>query len=120
MIANDNSRIPERVLRIIKETICTSEDINNVAHALMLRDGLAVLCEARGLEPGQVVKASSIERSYGNRLFSGMRRPSRDTVLQLAFGLGLSADEAQQLLKIAHVLHLVKEGQKVWKSQIIE
>ena len=59
------------------------------------------LCEVRGSDWGSVVRRADIERSYGNRLFSGQRRPSRDTVLQLAFGFGLSPDETQQLLKVA-------------------
>ena len=67
---------------------------------------LLALCESRGTEPGQVVKHAGIERSFGNRLFSGMRRPSRDTVLQLAFGFGLTTDETQQLLKVARVAPL--------------
>lgn len=71
-----------------------------------LREYLQALCEARNVEPGQVVKRADIERSYGNRLFSGMRRPSRDTVLQLAFGFGLTTDETQQLLKVARMAPL--------------
>jgi transcriptional regulator with XRE-family HTH domain len=71
-----------------------------------LPEYLRALCEARGMEPGQVVKQAGVERSYGNRLFSGMRHPSRDTVLQLAFGFGLSTDETQQLLKVARVAPL--------------
>ena len=66
-------------------------------------DYLLSLCEARGLKPDQVANRAGIERSFGYRLFSGTRNPSRDTVLQLAFGFGLSVEEAQQLLKVAHV-----------------
>jgi hypothetical protein len=35
-----------------------------------------------------------------------MRNPSRDTVLQLAFGFEMDTDETQQLLKIAGVTAL--------------
>ena len=66
-------------------------------------DYLLSLCEARGMKPDQVASSAGIERSFGYRLFSGTRNPSRDTVLQLAFGFGLSVEEAQQLLKVAHV-----------------
>jgi hypothetical protein len=48
-----------------------------------------------------VIKRANIESSYGHRLFRGSRNPSRDTVLQLAFGFGMDTAEAQQLLKIA-------------------
>ena len=45
--------------------------------------------------------------SYGHRLFSGERNPSRDTALRLAFALEQDFDGVQQLLKFARaaVLH---------------
>ena len=58
-------------------------------------------CEKRDLLPAQVIERSQIERTYGHQLFNGTRRPSRDKVLQLALGLGLSVNEAQQLLRAA-------------------
>jgi transcriptional regulator with XRE-family HTH domain len=58
-----------------------------------LPEYLLALCETCGMDPGQVARRADIERSYGNRLFSGMRHPSRDTVLQLAFGFGLTTDD---------------------------
>ena len=64
-------------------------------------DYITKLCEERGEKRESVISRSGLERTFGHRLFSGTRNPSRDTVLQLAFGLELSADEAQQLLKVA-------------------
>ena len=64
-------------------------------------DYIAQLAEERGDKRETVVARSGIERSFGHRLFNGTRSPSRDTVLQLAFGLVLDADGAQQLLKVA-------------------
>lgn len=64
-------------------------------------DYLTKLSEGKGLKRETVINAAGLERTFGHRLFNGTRNPSRDTVLQLAFGLGLSTDEAQQLLKVA-------------------
>ena len=58
-------------------------------------------CEKRNMLPAQVIECSQIERTYGHQLFNGTRRPSRDKVLQLALGLGLSVDETQRLLRAA-------------------
>ncbi len=58
-------------------------------------------CEKRDMLPAQVIERSQIERTYGHQLFNGTRRPSRDKVLQLALGLGLSVDETQRLLRAA-------------------
>ena len=57
----------------------------------------------RGKKTDEALAYAGIERSYGHKLFAGMRRPSRDTALQLTFGLELQHDEAQKLLKIARV-----------------
>ena len=64
-------------------------------------DYIARLADERGLKREAVISAAGIERTFGYRLFSGARNPSRDTVLQLAFGFGLTTDETQQLCKVA-------------------
>ncbi|MBQ9001327.1 MAG: XRE family transcriptional regulator [Eggerthellaceae bacterium] len=64
-------------------------------------DYIAQLSDERSLKHEAVIARAGLERSFGHRLFNGMRKPSRDTVLQLAFGLGLDCDGAQQLLKVA-------------------
>lgn len=64
-------------------------------------DYLASLCRARGEAAERVIKRASIERSYGHSIFRGDRRPSRDTVLQLAFGFEADVEQAQTLLRHA-------------------
>ena len=59
------------------------------------------ICESCGQVPEQIIKRAGIERTYGHQLFNGTRKPSRDKVIQLAFGLGLDTDGTQELLKIA-------------------
>lgn len=48
------------------------------------------LCDARGRIPEQVIKKAQIDRTYGHQIFNGTRQPSRDKLIQLAFGFGLS------------------------------
>ena len=62
---------------------------------------LAQLCKQRGLKPVEVIRRADLERSYGHQLFNGTRKPSRDKLLQIAFGLGLTVEETQTLLKTA-------------------
>lgn len=66
-----------------------------------LPDYLRALCEARGERPEQVIRRADIERSFGHQIFRGARRPSRDTVLRLAFGFALDLEGAQALLRHA-------------------
>jgi len=58
------------------------------------------LTNEKGVVPEQVIKNSGIERTYGHQLYNGTRNPSRDKIIQLAFGLKLSLEETQKLLTI--------------------
>ena len=71
-----------------------------------LYEYLQALCKSRGEKAERVLRRGDIESSYGHRIFSGQRNPSRDTVLQFAFGLEMDAEETQQLLKIARATAL--------------
>lgn len=62
---------------------------------------LRQLCRGKGEIAEHVIKRAGIDRTYGHQLFSGRRKPSRDKVIQLAFGFGLDVEEAQKLLKAA-------------------
>ncbi len=62
---------------------------------------LAGLCEEKHLVPGHIIRTAQIDRTYGHQLFNGTRKPSRDKVIQLAFGFGMTVDEAQRLLQAA-------------------
>lgn len=68
-----------------------------------LSEYLAQLCERKGERRERIIKRGCIESSYGHHVFRGSKRPSRDTLLQLAFGFELDATQAQQLLKIAQM-----------------
>ena len=59
------------------------------------------LCAERGTVPERIIKKSGIDRTYGHQIFNGRKNPSRDKVLQLAFGFGLNIDETQKLLSAA-------------------
>ncbi|MCM1262362.1 MAG: helix-turn-helix transcriptional regulator [Butyrivibrio sp.] len=59
------------------------------------------LCEERAMIPSDVIRKAQIERAYGHQIFNGTRTPSRDKLIQLSLGFGLSLDEAQALLKLA-------------------
>ena len=62
---------------------------------------VTALCRERGLVPEQVILQAEIDRTYGHQLFSGLRRPSRDKVIQIALAMKLSVEETQKLLRTA-------------------
>lgn len=59
-------------------------------------------CADHKIVPEQIILKANIDKSFGHQLFSGKRNPSRDTVLQLAFGMNADVPQAQEMLKIAH------------------
>ena len=65
------------------------------------RDCLKNHCAAKNTIPEHVIARAQIDRTYGHQLFNGTRKPSRDKVIQLAFGLGLDVEETQRLLRAA-------------------
>jgi hypothetical protein len=62
---------------------------------------ISELCALRGTLPERIIAKAQIKRTYGHKLFNGERAPSRDKVLQLAFGFEMNTNEAQNLLKMA-------------------
>ncbi len=71
----------------------------------MLDDTLARLIEAilehKDLQKPDVIRDSEINEIYAYQIFAGTRRPSRDKLICLCFGMKLSLDETQQLFKFA-------------------
>ncbi len=62
---------------------------------------ISMLAEERNEKPETIINRGGIESSFGHKLFSGTRQPSRDTVIQFAFGFRMDAEETQKLLKVA-------------------
>ncbi len=74
------------------------------AHEMELpafHDYITNLCKTTGQVPEQVIHRAGIERTYGHQLFNGTRKPSRDKVIQLAFGFKFDVEDTQTLLQIA-------------------
>jgi len=66
-----------------------------------LSEYITDLCAKKGVSAESVIKKADIERTYGHKFFNGSRIPSRDKVLQLAFGFELNFEQTQRLLTVA-------------------
>ena len=71
----------------------------------MVNESLAELLEKmlteKGVKKADAVKKSEISEVYAYQIFSGIRMPDRKKLLCLAFGMELTLDETQTLLKCA-------------------
>lgn len=62
---------------------------------------LEKLRKAKGEPAEKIILRGNIEKSYGHQIFRGTRKPSRDTVLKLAFGFEMDVEDAQKMLRTA-------------------
>lgn len=62
---------------------------------------LQTLLAQKGVSRADVVRGSLLDRAYVYQIFSGEKTPSRDKLIAIAFGLHLSDDEAQKMLKLS-------------------
>ena len=64
------------------------------------------LIKSRGLKKTQVLKDAEMNEIYGYQIFAGSRKPSRDKLICLCVGMGLTLEELDQALKYAGELPL--------------
>jgi len=92
------------LFRLLLKTSNIKEFVSNHADNMQLpsfSEYIRGLCKDRGEVPERIIKRANIERSFGHQLFKGTKKPSRDSVLQLAFGFEADISTAQELLKHA-------------------
>ncbi len=54
-----------------------------------------------GKELGDIFKAAHLKTSYAYQILNGQRQPTRDKILQFAFGMSLNIEKTNQLLSCA-------------------
>lgn len=88
----------------LNQSSSIEEYINNEQDYMIdstISDYLNQLLNEKSLKKSAVIKNSELNEIYGYQIFSGKRIPSRDRLISIAFGMELSLDEAQALLKYA-------------------
>lgn len=65
-----------------------------------LSEHLMMLLRRKGLKRADVVRDSGLEKSYVFQIFQGEKRPSRNKLIAIVFGLHLTVEEAQRMLKL--------------------
>lgn len=77
-----------------------------------LSEHLNLLLSQKGLRRADVVRDSQLDRTYVYQIFSGEKTPSRDKLIAIAFGLALSDEETQQMLKLSGNRHLYAKDKR--------
>lgn len=76
----------------------SKENYNDLIKADLPSELNKILIE-KNLKKSLVIEKSNLDKTYAYQIFSGVKKPSRDKLLQLCFGMDLSLDEVQKLLK---------------------
>lgn len=75
---------------------------NEIIKDSSLSDYLNKIIEKKKLKKSEIIRKAEISEVYAYQIFSGTRRkPERNKLLCLAFGMALNLDETQELLKIS-------------------
>ncbi|MDO4265720.1 MAG: helix-turn-helix transcriptional regulator [Eubacteriales bacterium] len=97
----------------LKQELMTEADIdsyikNNERYfsERSITDLLAELYERQNISKAELARRAGMSEVYLHQLFSGRRNPSRDKLLCLCVGMGLTLDETQKLLKEAAYVQL--------------
>lgn len=63
---------------------------------------LELLMNEKGITKSEVILKSNLDKNYAYQIFNGTKtNPSRNKILMLAFGMGLTLTETRKLLKVA-------------------
>lgn len=57
--------------------------------------------DEKGLRRSDVVTKTGLDKAYVYQIFAGKRNPSRDKLITIAFGMKLSEEETQRMLKLS-------------------
>lgn len=92
----------EELEKQLSGTGCLSDYLEENAELLKKRtiaEQLGRRLEERGLTRADVIAGCGLNDIYVHQIFAGKCKPSRDKVICLAFGMQLTAQETQALLK---------------------
>lgn len=67
---------------------------------LTLSEYLSQQLYQKDLKVADVIRDSGLTKSYVHQIFNGEKKPSRDKLIAIAFGLHLNAEETQRMLKM--------------------
>jgi hypothetical protein len=70
-----------------------------------------------GIGKEELFSRASISSSYGHEIFKGLKHPTRNKVLQFAFGMSCDLDKTQELLWLAR--HAILDDLFEWDAVII-
>ncbi|MGN0978636.1 MAG: helix-turn-helix domain-containing protein [Faecousia sp.] len=75
-------------------------------------DTLLTLFQESGLSKSALAKNAGTSEVYLYQIFSGLRMPSRDRILCLCFGMSVTLEQTQELLKRSNLAQLYPKNRR--------
>ena len=93
---------------------------NNMLY-MTLSEYLMSLLKQVNLQRSDVVRDSGLEKAYIYQIFNGEKKPSRDKLIAITFGLHLPVEETQRTLyarvaRDAVILFAVSHEKDIWET----
>ncbi|MCL2588428.1 MAG: helix-turn-helix domain-containing protein [Oscillospiraceae bacterium] len=95
-----------------KESYTEARDLMPAFLDFTLAEHLAQIIAEKQLKKSEIIDKSGIERTYAYQIMNGTKMPSRDKLLALLFGMQLSFEEAQTLLKVSGYAQLYAKNKR--------
>ena len=103
-MANNKALTTEELLKTIFKLDDIKKALDTQENGFIFPDFneyIMKLSEEKNESHEKIITRAGLERSYGHKLFAGTRKPSRDTVIRMAFGFEANVELAQEMLKVA-------------------
>lgn len=97
-----------------------------------LSEYLSLQLYQKDLRVADVIRDSGLTKSYVHQIFNGEKRPSRDKLIAIAFGLHLDSEETQRMLKLggcselyarvardAVILFSIQREKNIWETDTV-
>ncbi len=73
---------------------------------------LSTILDKKGLVKSAVIKKSELSEVMGYQIFSGVRKPSRDSLICICAAMELNLEEIQTLLKVTQFAQLYPKSKR--------
>lgn len=79
---------------------------------LTLTQYLDILIEEKNITRKEVINNSELNYTYGYQILNGTRKPTKDKLLQICFGMKATPDEANRILVLANAGGLYSKNRR--------
>ena len=99
------------ILRSTELTDFLSKNEQDIPN-LSLTDYLNTLLAEKQVSRKEVIKKSELNYTYGYQILNGTRKPTKDKLIQICFGLNASVQETNRILTIANAGGLYSKNRR--------